>query len=216
MSNDPGDKPHFLAWEQEYSHVKWGGPRSIEDIRERLPAGSRVLDAGCGNGRHLLPLSSIYFTVGIDVSFTALESARSYLEKSGRYCECAISSITHIPFTKESFDAIVCFGVLQHLLERERADAVREFERVLRPGGLVFFEAFGIDDMRYGGEPVEQDTFMRKNGIVYHYFTKEELVSLFEGFRKIDLRDMKKQKRFRGESYTRHMIRTVFQKAIPR
>ena len=83
-----------------------------------------------------------------------------------------------LPFKPQSFDGILCYGVLQHLFSGERKSAVKEFNRVLRKGGFVFFEAFGCEDMRCGGEPsipFEERTFARQNGIIYHYFTKGEV-----------------------------------------
>jgi len=113
------------------------------------------------------------------------------------------------------FDGILCYGVLQHLFKEERESAVEEFSRILREGGFVFFEAFGFEDMRCGGEassPFEERTFARKNGIIYHYFTKEEVRTLFKGFEIIGLEDVTKEKTFRGETYRRHMIKGVFRK----
>lgn len=206
------------AWEEEYRHVSWGGPRPISAVEKVLAPGSFILDAGCGNGRYLLPLSKKYNVVGTDISVIALSRARNYLEKSGQDAGCVAASITHLPFSDGSFDAIVCYGVLQHLFENERLLAVEEFRRVLRPHGLIFFEVFGTDDMRFGGEEVENNTFRRKGGIIYHYFTENELESLFERFDIEELESTKTQKRFRGELYTRHHIKGTFRlqtKAMP-
>jgi len=211
---------HFLAWEQEYTHLTWGGPRSIEMVRTHLSSGCCVLDAGCGNGRHLLPLSRLYRAFGVDVSPTAVKLARSYLKKSDRCAGYAASTITRLPFADRSFNGIVCIEVLQHLFDDERRMAVGEFRRVLVPGGMLFFEAPGVEDLRYGGEEVESHTFLRKNGIIYHYFTKEEVTSLFDGFEIVDIKDIKIEKRFRGKPYTHHRIRAAArlscQNAIPR
>lgn len=197
------------AWEEEYRHVSWGGPRPILAVEEVLAPGSRVLDAGCGNGRYLLPLSKKYDVVGTDISVLALSRARNYLEKSAQDAGFIASSITHLPFSDDSFDAVVCYGVLQHLFENERVLAVEELRRVLRPHGLIFFEVFGTDDMRFGGSEVENNTFRRKGGIIYHYFTEKELESLFKGFSIEEIKSIRSEKIFRGESYTRHHIKGV-------
>ncbi|MGP8337674.1 MAG: class I SAM-dependent methyltransferase [Methanosarcinaceae archaeon] len=203
----PGSQ--LLAWEQEYTHILWGGPRSTKTVRDHLPEGSRVLDAGCGNGRHLLPLSRRYNTIGIDISKTALVASRTYLEKSGQHSEHLLSSVTGLPFNDRSFDGIICYGVLQHLFADERRAAVDEFKRVLSPGGFLFFEAFGVDDMRYGGMEVEPDTFLRKNGIIYHYFTVKEVECLMGGFKIIKIENTRPEKIFRGKLYYRHMIKVI-------
>jgi ubiquinone/menaquinone biosynthesis C-methylase UbiE len=198
---------HLLAWDEEYRHVRWGGPRPISAVEEHIPPGSRVLDAGCGNGRYLLPLSRKYDVVGTDVAVNALSEARSYLGRSGQYAECAASTITALPFSDHSFDAVLCYGVLQHLFESERVLAVEELKRVLKPSGMLFIEVFGTEDMRFGGQEVENSTFIRKGGIIYHYFTEQELVSLLSGFAQVDIKSIITEKTFRGERHIRHHIK---------
>lgn len=203
-------KSHFLAWDEEYRHVTWGGPRSISMLGEFISSStSRILDAGCGNGRYLLPLSRNYDAVGIDVSATGVSKADAYIRKSGQEASLLVSTITELPFSESSFDAVLCYGVLQHLFENERNQAMSEFKKVLKPGALLFFEAFGVDDMRYGGEEVERDTFVRKGGIIYHYFSETELRLLFNEFEILSLENIKSEKRFKGELYTRHHIRAI-------
>ena len=208
-------KSQFLAWEQEYSHVKWGGSRSIEMVCSRIPLGGRILDAGCGNGRHLLPLSKLYHVTGIELSPTALRNAKSHLEKNNLCSHYCASTTTHLPFSDNSFDGVLCLGVLQHLYENERLLTVSEFYRILVPGGFLFLEAFGVDDMRYGkgDNTKEENTFLRNKGIIYHYFTREEVKSLLEKyeFQITDIRDIKTEKMFKGKRYTRHMILAVAQ-----
>jgi ubiquinone/menaquinone biosynthesis C-methylase UbiE len=199
--------PHLLAWEEEYRHVVWGGPRPISAVGETIPPGSLVLDAGCGNGRYLLPLSKRYHAIGIDVSMNALLKARSYLDMSGQCAECIASTITDLPFPDRSFDAVICYGVLQHLLESERKLAAKEFQRVLKPSGVLFIEVFGTEDMRFGGHEIEHNTFLRKGGIIYHYFTEQELTSMLSGFKSIDMESVKTEKTFNGERHTRHHIK---------
>ena len=209
------EKEHFLAWDKEYSHLRWGGPASIRNLLAHLRPGSRVLDAGSGNGRYLGELARYYTAVGVDISLIALCSSRVQLARSGKFAEHIRASVHELPFRARSFDGILCYGVLQHLFREEREATIMEFRRVLREGGFVFFEAFGSEDMRYGGgfsTPFEKNTFARQNGLIYHYFTKEEVRALFNEFEITELENIIKEKTFRGESYKRHMIRGIFRK----
>jgi len=210
-------KPHLLAWDQEYAHIRWGGPASIASIKAYLPEGARVLDAGSGDGRYLKELAKYFRSTGVDVSFRALCSSKERLVKNGFLAEHVTASLQTLPFRNNSFEALLCYGVLQHLFFSERKAALREFERVLGKRGLVFFEAFGTEDMRYGGEVAapsgknpEKNTFLRQSGIIYHYFTKKEILSLFEGFEVLEFQEIKKEKKFRGKRYIRQQFRAVF------
>ncbi|HWQ47680.1 MAG TPA: class I SAM-dependent methyltransferase [Methanosarcina sp.] len=209
-------KNHFLAWDKEYTHLKWGGPAPVRDVQAHLLPGSRVLDAGSGNGRYLGELARHYNAIGIDISLTALNSSRAQLARSGRFAEHLGANILDLPFKIRAFDGILCYGVLQHLFKEERKSAVGEFIHILREGGFFFFEVFGYKDMRCGGEPsipFEKRTFARQNEIIYHYFTKEEVRELFKDLEIMKLEDEIKEKVFRGKVYRRHLIKGIFRKS---
>jgi len=208
-------KEHFLVWDKEYSHIRWGGPASIRSLQAYLLPESTVLDAGSGNGRYLGELAKYYITIGVDISQVALCCSRAQLARSGRFAEHLKASINALPFKSQSFDGILCYGVLQHLFWEERIATVTEYKRVLQKGGYVFFEAFGSEDMRCGEKAsahLEECTFIRQNGIIYHYFTTEEVRALFSGFETIELEDVIKEKTFRNETFKRHMIKGIFRK----
>jgi len=182
----------------------------LEDL---VVPSSCVLDLGCGNGRFLLPLSRKYESVGTDVSATAISRARSYLSKNSSkdnlQAECLVSSINSLPFSDDSFDAVLCLGVVQHLLEGERQMAITEIKRIMKDGSILVIEVFGTGDMRYGGNEIEKNTFSRKSGIIYHYFSKEELSSLLCGFEIIEMNDIISEKIFGGKPHRRHHIRAI-------
>lgn len=202
---------HTKAWDNEYKSSVWKGHYSLENI-ELDSIKSPILDAGCGSGKYTLPLRMRgYAVTGIDVSTKALEMARTSSTKHGLESEFIAGNICHLPFSDNSFDAVLCYGVLQHLLLKERELAISEFGRILTKGGQLFIEVFGKDDMRYGGNEVEPDTFSRKSGIIYHYFSIDELEKLLENFSG-KFSESRKIKLFKGEKYTRHMINAVVKK----
>ena len=202
---------HIKAWKNEIKSSIWKGHYSLE-ILGSLCKG-RLLDAGCGSGKHSIPLRMRGFDViGVDVSTGALEMARK-----GSVCRelditFLAADICHLPFPARSFDVIWCYGVLQHLMLAERELAINEFRRLLRRNGTLFIEVFGEEDMRYGGNEVEPNTFKRRKGIIYHYFNKNELKRLLEGF-SCRIEESKKEKRFEGRVYIRHMISVVAQRS---
>jgi len=110
-----------------------------------LKKGDTVLDAGCGSGRYLNRFSDLKaFVVGVDVSIPMLKRAK---EKSARKENVFLvrGDISNLPFKAASFNAVVSIAVLQHLPpkkyfvvnEEPCKKAVKEFVRVLKPGGNV-------------------------------------------------------------------------------
>lgn len=188
-----------LAWEEEYKRhgILWRGVPEVEDIESFVPRGAKILEAGCGNGKTLSQLLGRgYDAVGIDISSEALKFGGRNLVSDARY----------LPFFKNSFDAVVCRFVLEHLYEEERIQAIAEMRKVLRQNGLLFLTAFSTEDMRYSQSqknPVEQNTFKRASGIIYHYFTELELRNLLCKFRILDFKLNRQKKIFHGEEYLR-------------
>jgi ubiquinone/menaquinone biosynthesis C-methylase UbiE len=203
---------HIRAWNRESKRWK-GGHYSLEPLDSCCKRG-RLLDAGCGCGKYALPLRMRGFdVVAMDVSLDALKMAGERSMHRNLDVGLLAANVYQMPFSDGSFDVIWCYGVLQHLLLKERELALLEFWRILREGGLLFIEVFGDEDMRYGGCEVEHNTFSRENGIVYHYFNKNELVALLKNF-SCNIVDSRKEKRFEGKCYTRHMISAVAKKSF--
>jgi SAM-dependent methyltransferase len=86
-----------------------------------LPAGTRVLDAGCGEGVLVEEFASRLEIEGVDPNYS---SARV---RSG--------SLLSLPYPPASFDRALCLDVLEHLAYQEQPAAVAELFRVLRPAG---------------------------------------------------------------------------------
>ncbi len=199
---------HIKAWEDEYEKSIWKGHYSL-GLLDRSVKKGRLLDAGCGSGKYSLPLQMRGFEVaGVDVSLKALKMLRESSKNRELDIGIIAGNVFQLPFVDGSFDIIWCYGVLQHLLLTEREFAVREFRRILRNEGILFLEVFGKDDMRFGGIEVEPDTFSRKNGIVYHYFDKNEIEELLRDFT-CNIIESRKEKLFKGKLYTRHMISAI-------
>ncbi len=103
------------------------------------PAGSRVLEAGCGVGAQTVVLAKnspqAHFT-SIDASPASIAAAQATVSHAGhRNVTFQVADIFQLPFPEESFDHVfVCF-VLEHL--REPAEALRRLRVVLKPGGTL-------------------------------------------------------------------------------
>ena len=99
--------------------------------------GMRVLDAGCGRGEMLLACHRLGARVaGIDYAQAAIEISRQTLQGVPD-AEVVRGSVDALPWPDGSFDRIVCGDVIEHLDPDQGERALREFRRVLAPGGLL-------------------------------------------------------------------------------
>jgi SAM-dependent methyltransferase len=124
-----------------------------------LPPGSRVVDVGCGEGKHAVRLAEElgFEVVGVDPVPRHLEQARM---RSGEI-RFELGSAEALPVEDASFDLVWCRDVLVHVRDLERAYA--EFHRVLRPGGrALVYQMFGTGRL----EPREAEWFWPTMGVV--------------------------------------------------
>jgi len=104
-------------------------------IAERLPAlGARVLDVGGGPGYYAAWLRGLGHQV---VLLDIVQNHAGQASHSG--IPAVVSDATALPFPAECVDALLLLGPLYHLIDpADRARALAETHRVLRPGGVLF------------------------------------------------------------------------------
>lgn len=107
---------------------------------ERLDvrSGHRLLDAGCGEGRHCFgALERGAQVFGLDLDIDSLKSNLPRMRERSRelhLCGEVIHGNTfHLPFADETFDRVICSEVMEHV--HDYRGVARELARVLRPGG---------------------------------------------------------------------------------
>lgn len=107
-------------------------PRLWDLMTKRLPPRARILDAGCGAGRDLLELRERGLVpIGLDMSAGLLAEAQDYSRQP-----VVLGDLRALPFADCSMHGVWAVASLLHLPRAEVKDALREFSRVLRPGGV--------------------------------------------------------------------------------
>ncbi|MDX3692580.1 class I SAM-dependent methyltransferase [Streptomyces europaeiscabiei] len=121
------------------------GPAYAAAVAELgLGTGDRVLDAGCGTGRALMPLRAAVgpsgVVLGADLTPAMLEAAvRAGRDRDG---QLLLADVAGLPLRDESLDAVFAAGLVAHL--PDPTENLRELARVVRRGGtLALFHPIG-------------------------------------------------------------------------
>ncbi|MFQ5885999.1 MAG: class I SAM-dependent methyltransferase [Anaerolineae bacterium] len=159
----------------------------------------KVLDVGCGGGRHLLYLAKEGFEVcGTDRSAAGLAISRERLEKEGLKAALRRCDMTEVPFPDEFFDAVLSLYVLHHNRLESVGKAVGGIRRALKEGGLFFANLSGKGDHKEGkGKKIEPGTYICDSGIEtgmpHHFFTRQEVEDLLGGFEIASLEERRRE-----------------------
>ena len=133
---------YYDAWAEGYDQTlaQWNyqSPTIVATmLKQEVPPDGRVLDAGCGTGLSGKALHAAGFRrlTGIDISQTSLDVAA----QAGVYERLLQVNLQQMPLPLETdeFTAVQCVGVLTYI--PDTATIMREFCRVVQPGGLVAF-----------------------------------------------------------------------------
>jgi len=130
--------------EQDYFPLERARTQELV-LRHLTPAPGVVLDVGGAAGAYSFWLADAGYVVHL-VDPVALHveqaEAASKARASGRLASARVADARSLPFADASADAVLMLGPLYHLTEREdRARALGQALRVLRPGGFVFAAA---------------------------------------------------------------------------
>lgn len=127
----------------EYDRIEW-----VQNQLEKIEKGSKILDAGCGSQQyrkfcgHLIYYAQDFGKYEIDKadSFTASEEKYKYGKID------YVGDIWDIKEKDDTFDAILCTEVLEHIPYPEKT--LWEFARLLKPGGILIL-TFPSNSLRH-------------------------------------------------------------------
>jgi len=144
--------------------------------------GDRVLDAGCGTGRHACEIFRTLGAdiVGVDLNREDLRKASFVLDSMGgvsdRSWVVSQADATKLPFRDCTFDVVICSEVLEHIPANKVA--IAELVRVLKPGKTLV-----VSVPRFLPERIcwaLSSEYHNEPGGHIRIYTKGELLSLLE------------------------------------
>jgi ubiquinone/menaquinone biosynthesis C-methylase UbiE len=203
------------VWDREYGKkgTIWG--KQTLHLPD-LPSGAKVIEAGVGNGKTLTSIikQEPSFVVAYDFSMQALKLCQRNVDVA-----LVQADSSKLPFKDGSFDSAVYYFILDNMLSDGRSTTVKEAQRVIKAGGRILFEDFAVGDFRQKTSKVtslpEQNTLLKKKGLLCHYFTEDEVRELFGGFSKAEV-TVREYSPIRGKDHLlRKIVRGTFAKDAP-
>ena len=149
----------------------------------------RVLDLGCGAGRHTVYLAKQGFeTHGIDISETGLRKAKNRLEKEKLDAALIKCDMKTLPYVAHCFDTVVSLFTIYHNTKKGVKETVAEIHRILRKRGTTLLNFQSKRSHKHGkGTKIEENTFIQEDepekGIIHHFVDEDEIHELLKGFK---------------------------------
>ncbi|MEE8369225.1 MAG: class I SAM-dependent methyltransferase [Dehalococcoidia bacterium] len=174
-------------WDERYRNRREAERRPADFLVRHvglLPGRGRALDVAMGTGRNALYLASLgYEVTGIDISPLAVERCRQAAEERGLRIEVICANLESHPLPAETYDVVLNL----YYLQRELCPSLVE---ALRPGGVLVFETFTLEQRQFGWGPRE-DEFLLRPGELPELFPELQVLAYREETEEEDERGTK-------------------------
>ena len=184
-------EPYFEIWLKEaHPKIKEWFKKEVEYLKKYIKPKSKVLDVGCGFGRHIKVLAPFSEeVVGIDNNEDMIKKAKNNLSNLSN-AKILLQDAKKLEFESDYFDYVICmtntFGDFPNI----ELDALKEMKRVCKKDGKIIISVYNDKAFKIrkkGYEKVGLHITKIKNGIVCtqeglisKQFTKKELKELFD------------------------------------
>jgi tRNA (uracil-5-)-methyltransferase TRM9 len=185
--------PQKKVWDEIASG--WSGWRHTPDAMIEKTAGEwlpgKILDAGCGNCRNLLPFAKKGFEChGIDFSSNMIGVAKQFCKEQGIKVDLKVADADLLPFKPNTFNYAISMAVIHHLdTHDKRMMALSEIRRVIKPGGKALISVWNKMQWKFAFKPQDLYVPWQRKGMeymrYYHFFNHWELNKMIKsvGFR---------------------------------
>ncbi len=197
-------------WTTWYKSKGYKVEPEIPFINKNLCANSKVLDIGCGHGRHVFYFADKGHNVfGIDNYPQILKQLKKRLAKAKLHADLKCHDFTKgLPYPDHYFDLIIATRSIHHTNASTLKRVFREINRVIKSKGYLFLQIPSYEGsqklekalVEYG-RPVthrwiEKHTYVPlsgiEKGVPHHSLDKEELIRLLNGYKIARMHAMRK------------------------
>ncbi len=152
----------------------------FKKIKSQLPR-AKVLDVGCGEGRHtLLAARQGFHAVGLDYQPMAIERALRFAKEQGITTGFSflVGDMFHLPFQEKGFDILIDFGCLHHVKKKDFSRYLDSILGLLPPRGYYVLSCFSTQFKHHAGERRTRNWLVHR-GHYDRFFRKQDFKALF-------------------------------------
>jgi len=191
------------AWDWKKSAEEWWNVPSEESYyllnRWRSLGFKRILDLGCGLGRHSIQFAKADFDVfSFDLSQDGIDELNRKASMNGLRIDSICGDMLSLPYLDDSIDCLLAYHVISHTDTVGIRKVISEMKRVLRPGGefYVTFCSKNSWSFKDAGFPRIDENTVRKiedgpeNGIPHFFVDEGSLEDILQDFEILSMRNI--------------------------
>ncbi len=175
-------KEFYNSYSKRFSQTRHAIWDVIIDFNKSIKPNSKILDAGCGNGKNMVYLQNEdHIVKGVDFSESLLDICKK------KSLDVEYADIRKLPYEDETFDYVISIAVIHHLSSYYEQDkALSEFLRVTKKGGKVLFTVWAVEQDEHSRRDLESgpNLIPFEDTVRYYYVfnktTFQELISRFK------------------------------------
>lgn len=186
-------KPYFDSWlENPIPEIKDWLDKEVEYLKKNIKPDSKVLDVGCGFGRHLSVIAPFCKEViGVDTDKTLIGQAKKNLSKF-KNAKVLVQDAQNLEFEDNYFDYVICMTHSFGNFLESRDKILSEMKRVCKKQGKIIISIRGTsekalelrkkdyENLGIHITKIENGIVYTKEGLISEHFSKDRLKKIFD------------------------------------